>query len=114
MASAPLTVANLFSHIPPELEHEFFEEILGQGRVTIERIVSRGHRSPDGFWYDQKWDEWVLLVTGRAGLAFADEPALVELKPGDHILIPAGRRHRVAWTAQTGDTIWLAVHLHKL
>ena len=102
---------NLFADIPQHLDDELFQEILSRGNIRIERIVSRGHHSPQGFWYDQPWDEWVLVVQGCAGLAFEDEPSVVELKPGDHLLIPAHRRHRVAWTARDGDTIWLAVHL---
>ena len=35
--------------------------------------------------------------------------AVVELAPGDWIDLPAGLRHRVAWTAPGTDTIWLAV-----
>jgi hypothetical protein len=25
--------------------------------------------------------------------------------------VPADRRHRVAWTDPTGETVWLAVHM---
>jgi cupin 2 domain-containing protein len=63
------------------------------------------------FWYDQLWDEWVLLVEGCAGLEFEGESEILELKAGDYLLIPARRRHRVAWTADRGDTIWLTVHI---
>lgn len=104
-------ISNLFAEIPDVLKDEDFQEILSRPGLRIERIVSRGHRSPDGFWYDQDRDEWVLLVQGSAGLAFEGSPSATVLKPGDHILIPAHRRHRVAWTSETEDTIWLAVHM---
>ncbi|MGD9367894.1 MAG: phosphoribosylaminoimidazole carboxylase [Desulfobacteraceae bacterium] len=104
-------ISNLFTDIPETLPDEFFEEILTHSNVRIERIVSRGHRSPEGFWYDQDWDEWILLVQGSAGLAFEGASAVVELIAGDHLLIQARKRHRVAWTAENEDTIWLAVHL---
>lgn len=103
--------SNLFTDIPDTLPGEFFEQILTRSNVRIERIVSRGHRSPKGFWYDQDRDEWILLVQGSAGLAFEGEPAVIELIPGDHLLIRAHQRHRVVWTAGNEDTIWLAVHL---
>jgi cupin 2 domain-containing protein len=32
------------------------------------------------------------------------------LHPGDHVVIPAHRRHRVEWTDSTEKTIWLALH----
>lgn len=104
-------ISNLFTDIPETLPNEFFEEIFTHSNVRIERIVSRGHRSPEGFWYDQDWNEWILLVQGSAGLAFEGEPAVIELIAGDHLLIQAHQRHRVAWTADNEDTIWLAVHL---
>jgi cupin 2 domain-containing protein len=30
--------------------------------------------------------------------------------PGDHVHIPAHRRHRVEWTDPAQPTVWLAVH----
>jgi cupin 2 domain-containing protein len=104
-------IPNLFEEIPDNLKDESFQEILSRPNVRIERIVSRGHRSPEGFWYDQDGDEWVLVVRGNAGLEFEGDTPIVELKPGDHLLIPAHQRHRVAWTSKTQETIWLAVHL---
>jgi cupin 2 domain-containing protein len=79
--------------------------------LRLERIVSTGQASPPGFWYDQPWAEWVLLLTGSAGLRFADEPEPRSLRPGDHLLIPPHRRHRVEWTAPGEPSVWLALHL---
>jgi cupin 2 domain-containing protein len=84
------------------------QTILRGDGVRIERIVSHGHRSPDGFWYDQAEREWVLLISGRARLRFEGEEA-IELSPGDYVDIPAHRRHRVEWTEPNAATIWLAV-----
>ena len=100
---------NLFDGIPASLPDELTEILLSRRGLRIERIVSRGHASPEGFWYDQAEDEWVLLLAGSAGLAFEDEAEARTLGPGDHLHIPAHRRHRVAWTAADTDTIWLAV-----
>ena len=100
---------NLFSSIPSDLPEELCETILNTPNVCIERIVSKGHASPDGFWYDQTDGEWVVLVKGAARLRFEGaEP--VELGPGDHINIPAHQRHRVEWTDPEQETVWLAVH----
>ena len=104
---------NLFADIPEGLEDESFRDILNRGNLRIERIVSQGHRSPEGFWYDQDWDEWVLLLNGRAGLEIEGRTEAVELGPGDHLLIHSHTRHRVAWTAAGENTIWLAVHIHS-
>ena len=104
-------MGSLFKDIPAELPEELFESICSTENVKIERIVSKGHSSPEGFWYDQAWDEWVLVLRGRAGLEIDGDPATIELGPGDHLLIPSHTRHRVAWTDGQGDTIWLAVHI---
>jgi cupin 2 domain-containing protein len=98
---------NLFAGIPNQLSTELFTTLLSAGHVRIERIVSRGHASLPDFWYDQDENEFVLLVTGAARLQFEDR--VIEMKPGDCINIPAHQRHRVEWTTQDEQTIWLAV-----
>ncbi|MGE3317344.1 MAG: cupin domain-containing protein, partial [Planctomycetaceae bacterium] len=61
-----------------------------------------------GFWYDQPDDEWVMLLSGAALLRFENE--LLAMKPGDHVLIGAHRKHRVEWTHPDEPSVWLAVH----
>ena len=77
--------------------------------TRVERIVSRGHASPEGFWFDQEQDEFVLLVRGRAGLRFEGREEVV-LEAGGHVTIPAHTRHRVEWTDPDGDTVWVVVY----
>jgi cupin 2 domain-containing protein len=77
-------------------------------RLRVERIVSQGHRSPDGFWYDQSEDEFVLLIAGSARLDIEGKETL-ELRPGAWVFIPAHVRHRVEWTDPALQTTWLAV-----
>ncbi|MFG0320678.1 MAG: cupin domain-containing protein [Planctomycetota bacterium JB042] len=103
-----MDVANLFDDIPRALPEERVDLLARSEGVRVERIVSRGHRSPDGFWYDQDEDEWVAVLAGRATLRFADGRT-VELGPGDHLDIPARVRHRVDRTAPDTETVWLAV-----
>lgn len=103
--------ANLFAEIPAELDAELSEHLLSRSGVRIERIVSRGHRSPEGFWYDQDEDEWVLLLSGSAGIVYEGRGSVVTLKPGDHVEIPAHTRHRVEWTDPDQDTVWLAIFM---
>lgn len=106
---------NLFNALPDATHGECFEDLLSRPGCRIELIVSRGQVSPAGFWYEQGWDEWVLLLDGRAVLEFED-PAnahswQVELTPGGYVLILKGQRHRVAFTQPDAVTIWLAVHI---
>ncbi len=104
-----MNITNLFADIPDDLPEELVETLLRSGAVRIERIVSKGHRSSDGFWYDQDQCEWVVLLKGKARLQFEGGEAL-ELGPGDYLTIPAHRRHRVEWTDPDTETVWLAVH----
>lgn len=104
------SVGSLFTGLPATPLPEELVSVLAAGAgARIERIVSTGQASPPGFWYDQNEDEFVILVTGSAGLRFEDEPAARTLKPGDWLLIPAHRRHRVDWTGTGAPTVWLAV-----
>jgi len=102
---------NLFEGIPAALPDEWFQTLWDSDRVKIERIVSRGHRSPDDFWYDQAQHEWVAVLKGRAALMFEGDAEETVLGVGDALFIPAGTRHRVAWTAAGEETVWLAVHI---
>lgn len=99
---------NLFSNIPATLPEELTTVLLEGTGVRIERIVSQGHCSPDGFWYDQDQAEWVLLLKGAARIQFEDH--VLELRPGDFVNISAHQKHRVALTTPDEPTILLAVH----
>ena len=103
-------MGSLLEGIPDELHEELFETICSTNTVTIERIVSRGHASPDGFWYDQEKAEFVLVVKGSAGLKLENENDIVVLKAGEYLNIGAHVRHRVEWTDPDCETVWLAVH----
>lgn len=101
---------NLFEGLPLDRQNEHVLSLVETANVRIERIVSFGQASPPGFWYDQAEAEWVLVLAGRAGLRFEDEPEPRVLRAGDFVSIPARRRHRVDWTQEDAATIWLAVH----
>ncbi|SFI87852.1 cupin domain-containing protein [Planctomicrobium piriforme] len=102
-------MSNLFADLPTTLVSEQFDVLLSAGSVRIERIVSTGQSSPPGFWYDQSEAEWVVVLQGAATLRFESEDRQVELKRGEHVLIPAHVRHRVEWTTPDEPTVWLAV-----
>ncbi|MFO7765626.1 MAG: cupin domain-containing protein [Pelovirga sp.] len=107
-----MSSANIFSSIPDHLPDELVDVLTDKGQVRIERIVSRGHASPPEFWYDQQDDEFVLLLQGQAELELLGPQERLSLQAGDYLLIPAHRKHRVAWTSDAMDCIWLAVFYH--
>ena len=98
---------NLFDAIPESLPHELIETILSGEHVRIERIISHGHTSAEGFWYEQDEHEFVLLLEGEAEIEFIDHT--LRLNAGDYLMIEAGKRHRVKWTTKDRATIWLAI-----
>lgn len=105
-----MSPSNLFEGLPSALPEELIETIVSAPAVRVERIVSLGHTSPEGFWYDQPTDEWVVLLTGAARLRLEGRAEVVEMIPGSHLNIPAHARHRVEWTDPERATVWLAVH----
>lgn len=103
-----MTKNNIFSDLPVSLNQEVFEDILKRDKIRIERIISQGQSAPETGWFDQDENEWVIVLTGSASLLFEGE-TVIELCPGDYVLIPAHQRHRVLKTAPEQPTIWLAV-----
>ncbi len=101
---------SLFDNIPAVLPEELFETIGSSESVKIERIVSKGHASPEGFWYDQDKNEFVLLVQGSARVKIEGNPDSVSLKAGDYLNINAHVKHRVEWTDPKCKTIWFVVY----
>ena len=103
-------MGNLRSGIPATLPEELIELLAANETVRVERIVSRGHTSPEGFWYDQDDHELVFLLEGAARLTIEGRGP-VDLGPGDWLLLDAHQRHRLDWSPPDTDTIWLAIHI---
>ncbi|MEI6035695.1 MAG: hypothetical protein WCS65_15630 [Verrucomicrobiae bacterium] len=76
----PPIVKNLIES--PAGETETFRTLLDLPGIPLEQIVSNGQVSVEGVWYDQKEQEWVMLVRGESVLRF-DPGADVTLKTGD-------------------------------
>lgn len=102
---------SMLTDLPADKAQEHFEELLTRPGVKLERIVTYGQATPLGEWYDQAWDEWVMVVQGEAKLLLELGDQLLHMKPGDHVMLPAHCRHRVEWTPDDQTTIWLALHL---
>ncbi len=104
-----LAQGNLFESIPDDIDQEMFTELLAGQTVSVKRIVSKGHTSPESGWYDQEDNEWVIVLKGEGKIAFEDD-SITHLVPGRYINIPAHTRHKVVWTSRRSETIWLAIH----
>ena len=104
-------VTNLLADLPAASQAEQTTALVFGDGVRLERIVSFGQASPEGFWYDQHEAEWVMVLAGRARLAIDGEPAARVMGPGDAIFLAAHCRHRVEWTDPGQPTVWLALFI---
>lgn len=104
-------MGNLLTNIPNDLvgkTNEIVDILFENQHARVERIVSHGQVTAADQWYDQVQDEWVAVLSGEAELLFEDGKIL-RMETGDHVLIPAHQKHRVAWTTPEKPTVWLAV-----
>ncbi len=103
---------NIFNDIPDNLKNEFIETICTSQHLRIERIISKGHKSAPGFWYDQEDDEWLIVLHGEAKIEY-ESGEMQHLTAGSYTNIAAHVKHRVAWCSTTTETIWLAIHYQR-
>lgn len=103
---------NLYQSLPvSRAQAEELTDLFTSPHVRIEKIVSHGHRSPEGFWYDQDETEWVVLLEGEAEIQFQNQEECSILRKGDWLLIPPRKKHRI--TRTSSPAIWLAVWERK-
>jgi len=105
-----MVIKNIFRGTPQFTIEEIFETLLKTEDFRLERIISSGQATPFGEWFDQDSNEWVVLLSGSAGLLFEGEEEVSTMRPGDYIHIPAHQRHRVEWTDPEQKTVWLTLH----
>ncbi len=101
---------NIFSKVPYFVQDEISETVLKAEHLKLERIISSGQATPPGEWFDQNTNEWVILLSGSAGLRFDEEEEVCVMYSGDYVHIPAHKRHRVEWTDPEQKTVWVALH----
>lgn len=99
---------NIFDEISNNPPQEVLKTLLESPYIRIERIISKGHTSPESGWYDQEQSEWVLLIEGAAIITYEDGEE-IKLQKDDYLNIPAHVKHKVSWTDPNCETIWLAV-----
>ena len=99
---------NIFDLPDPLPDEEEVIALIHSQNLRVERIVSTGQITPEGQWYDQDEDEWVVLIQGEAVLEYESGEQL-QLSAGDHTFLPAHCLHRVPYTSQHPPCIWIAV-----
>ena len=102
-----MTVSNIYENIVVDKNKEQFFDLLTNDKIRIEKIVSNGQSSPINFWYEQKENEFVLLLKGSAIIEFEDKD--ISIGECDYLNIKAFTKHRVKYTNKNEPSIWLAV-----
>ena len=64
--------------------------------------------TPEGEWYDQDRNEWLIALQGEGELSYEDG-SRIKLTPGDYLFIPAHEKHRVEYTSTEPPCIWLTI-----
>jgi cupin 2 domain-containing protein len=108
-----MNAGNIFDKLSTHRHEEDISTLVAGEGFRLVRIVSTGQATPKGQWYDQSEAEWVVVLTGQAGLRVEGEQQVRTLGVGDFILIPPHSRHRVEWTDPDQPTVWLALHFDK-
>lgn len=101
-------MANIFSNIPSEMPNEIMESIIKTDKFRIERVVSRGHTSPENGWYDQNESEWVIVLSGYGVIEYFNGMH-VTIKQGDYLNIKPHEKHKVIESSPNEPTVWLAI-----
>ena len=107
-----MRIKNLYKNISGSHNDELIEKLLENKDFFVERIISEGHKSPKGFWYDQDTNEFILLLKGSAEIEIYEQE-IFNLIPGDYLIIPSHIRHRVNKTDTYEKTIWLTIHYNN-
>lgn len=102
-------MTNIFENTEEAGEEGLFDLLQKGDHYRIERVVSVGHSSPEGLYYDQENDQWIMLVQGTATLEL--EGKLVDLKAGDYLFLPKNSKHRIEKTSIEPACIWLCVFI---
>lgn len=99
-------MSNLYVRPSGDLSAEIEEPLCERDGVRLVRIWSTGQTSEI---YDQDEHEWVSVLKGEATLRFPDEDgAVLTLAAGDHVFLPAHRRHQVTYTSD--PCLWLCAY----
>jgi len=98
-------IFDLTANLPKE---ELFEVLVDNDNVLIEKVVSTGQITAPGNWYDQKREEWLIVLQGEGELSYEDS-SRIKLTSGDYLYIPARKKHRVEYTSTEPPCIWLTI-----
>ncbi len=104
-------IKNIFEINKEISNEEIFETLFkGNGNFKVEKIISTGQITPENEWYDQEWDEWVVLLQGESKILFEQNNETKCLKKGDYLFIKSHEKHRVVYTSLDPPCVWLAIH----
>jgi len=98
---------DLFEVIGEFTNGEICNVLFKDDKIRIEHVAMPSKRSPEGFWYDTKDNEWGYLIKGHVKFKYQDNIEIITHKQGDIFFIPAHTIHRIEGTSS--DCIVLCV-----
>lgn len=107
-----ITVDNYYTGFVPDPLLENFSNLLVKSNFKLEKIVSKGYKTPKSKWLKEDIDEFVMLLKGKAELLFENGQTVV-LMEGDYLTIPANTKHKVIKTSVRPLCYWLTIHFKK-
>jgi len=100
---------NFFDTPILKINKEQFTSLVKGKNFFTDKIISNGFKSPNDEWMSEEYEEWVILLKGRAKIEFENGEVL-NLKAGDYLRIPANTKHRILYTSKKPFCYWLAIH----
>lgn len=94
---------NIYALNNPKPNCECFETLHQNKNIKIEAI--RSHLIRPGEHYNQKEDEWVVLIRGKAKLRVNE--TIITLAEGESLFLPKHTPHQVLSTSE--DALWIGV-----
>ena len=110
--SLKIQIKNFYSGFKTNPLLENYIDILNGNKFRLEKIISKGYKTPNAKWLSESVDEFVLLLKGKAEILF-ETGQIVELKEGDYLIIPSNTKHKVIKTSIRPLCYWLTIHFKK-
>ncbi len=107
-----IVVENYFTDYKESSSLENSIDLLIGNKFRLEKIVSKGYKTPKDKWLKEDNEEFVLMLKGKAELFFENQQKIV-LKEGDYFIIPANTKHKVLKTSVKPLCVWLTIHFKK-
>lgn len=104
-----IKVNNYYSGFTSNPILENYSDMLFGKNFRLEKIISKGHKTPKDKWIVEETNEFVMLLKGKAELLF-EGGQTIKLIEGDYFIIPKNTKHKILHTSRKPLSYWLTLH----